>query len=191
MTLYTRSAPGQFVEMSAENEAAARANPDSMISQDSGHEVLLPSAEAAAIRAMWAANDPTLNLGAAKAAKLRSAGAHFAGLFVMPNGFTYSAKLYQIDYPDSQDAITAMGALAGAALSGHGTWDPAFYFIAADNSHVAMDAPAMFGFANAVADYVRNARYRYRAIKDATLAAADISSVNAIDETSGYPTPSA
>jgi hypothetical protein len=133
----------------------------------------------------------TPRLGPAKALKLAHAAGYFLGLFALPNGFTYSGALYQIDYPDSQSAITAMGSDAAASLAGHGTWDAGFYFIAADNSHVAMDAATMLAFAQAVADYVRKSRYRFRVLKDQILAAADFAALNAIDETSGYPTSSA
>lgn len=56
--LYQKQPPGSnplFLPMSAEAEAAARADTNSMFANDSGFEILLPTAEADAIKAQWAA----------------------------------------------------------------------------------------------------------------------------------------
>jgi hypothetical protein len=56
MTLY-RKISGEFVPCSLAEEAALRADPAKLFGNDSGFEVVLADAEAAAIRAQWAANE--------------------------------------------------------------------------------------------------------------------------------------
>jgi hypothetical protein len=124
-----------------------------------------------------------------RAVTARSAAAHCAVLIAA--GFTYSGTLYQID-AGSQANISAMGALALGSItdSANSPWPGGFYWIAADNSHVVMDAPAMYAFARAVAAYVSACVLRLRAIKDA-IAAADQATLDAFDVTAGYPVASA
>jgi phage terminase large subunit-like protein len=66
-----------------------------------------------------------------------------------------------------------------------------FAWIAADNSHVAMDAAQMYAFGRAAGAYVSTCVLRLRAIKDAIAAAADQAALDAIDVTAGYPQASA
>ena len=110
----------------------------------------------------------------------------------MAAGFTCSGALFQID-GDSQQNITAMGALALSSVIDPtaNPWPGDFYWIAADNSHVAMDAAATLAFARSVATYVSSCILRLRAIKDAIAAAADEAALEAIDVTAGYPAASA
>ena len=70
-------------------------------------------------------------------------------------------------------------------------WPGGFYWIAADNSHVAMDAPTLYAFGRAVAAYVSACVLTLRAIKDAIAAATDQATLDAIDVAAGYPTASA
>ncbi len=127
-----------------------------------------------------------------QAIKIRAAIAYLNGLFVSPNGFTYAGKLYQIDSA-SQSNITAMGALALGSIAdpANSPWPAGFYWIAADNSHVPMDAPATYAFSRAVASYVSAAILNCRAVKDAIAAAATQAVLDAIDVTAGYPASSA
>jgi hypothetical protein len=123
-------------------------------------------------------------------AKRNAAADHFAAL--MAAGFTYSGALFQIDSP-AQAQIAAMGVMAlGSITDPAGSpWPAGFYWIAADNSHVAMDAAQMYAFGRAAGAYVSTCVLRLRAIKDAIAAAADQAALDAIDVTAGYPQASA
>jgi len=125
-----------------------------------------------------------------KAAKASAAEAHFQGLIAA--GFTWSGTLFQID-DASQTRIAAMGALAlGSIADAAGSpWDGGFYWVAADNSHVPMDAAATYAFARAVALHVSACILNLRAIKDAIAGAADQAALDAIDIAAGYPVASA
>jgi len=192
--LYT-VASGRIVSVHSSNEPpdqsllpagqAALQVPDGTIVGFRTHQVAGPGTPAAALVpfvATFAEN---------KATKIAAALDHFASLFRLPAGYSWSGALFQID-ANSQAAITAMGADADRSLRDPTTfpWDPGFYFIAADNSHVAMTATQMASFSQAIANYVRQARYRVRAIKDAIAAAADRATLDAIDVTAGYPVSS-
>jgi hypothetical protein len=110
----------------------------------------------------------------------------------MKAGFTWTGALFQID-SDSQARIAAMGIMAlGTITDPAGSpWPPGFYWVAADNSHVAMDAAAMYAFGRAVGSHVSACVLRLRAIKDAIAGAADQAALAAIDVTAGYPAASA
>ena len=127
-----------------------------------------------------------------QAAKAVTAMQYFATLFRLPAGFTYSGTLYQVD-ASSLSNITSMGALATASIANPNAvpWPSGFYWLAADNSHVAMTAAQMLAFAAAVAGYVSACVLRLRAIKDSIVATADQAALDAIDVTAGYPTASA
>jgi len=107
-------------------------------------------------------------------------------------GFTWSGKLYQID-TNSQARIAAMGALAlGSIADPVGSpWNAGFYWVAADNSHVPMDAAATYAFARAVALYVSGCILHLRTIKDMIAGAADQTALDAVDVATGYPAASA
>jgi hypothetical protein len=130
------------------------------------------------------ARPPTL--ADARAAKVRAATARYAALIAA--GFTDAGTLYQID-PDSQSRIAALGVMAMGSITdpANSPWPAGFYWIAADNSHVPMDAPTMYAFARAVGGYVSACLLRLRAIKDAIATAADPAALDAIDVTAGYP----
>ena len=130
---------------------------------------------------------PTLD--DAKAAKRTLADATMQARIA--TGFTWSGKLYQID-AGSQTRIAAMGALAlGSIADPAGSpWDGGFYWVAADNSHVPMDAVGMAGFARAVALYVSGCILHLRTIKDTIAGAADQAALDAVDVTAGYPVAS-
>jgi hypothetical protein len=104
-------------------------------------------------------------------------------------GLIWSGTLFQID-PDSQTRIAAMGALAlGSITDPAGSpWIDGFYWVAADNGHVPMDAATTYAFARAVALHVSGCILRLRAIKDAIAGATDQAALDAIDVTAGYPT---
>ena len=123
-------------------------------------------------------------------AKLAAASNYQAGQIAA--GFTYGGALFQID-SDSQTQMAAMGIMALGSITdpANSPWPDGFYWVAADNSHVPMDAATMYAFGRAVAGYVSACVLRLRAIKDAIAAAADQASLDAIDVTAGYPTPSA
>jgi hypothetical protein len=125
-------------------------------------------------------------LADAKAAKVTAAGAQRAT--IVGAGFTWSGSRFQID-TESQTRIAAMGALAlGSITDPAGSpWDSGFYWVAADNSHVPMDAAATYAFARAVALYVSGCILHLRTIKDGIASAADQAALDAIDVTAGYP----
>jgi hypothetical protein len=131
---------------------------------------------------------PTLD--DAKAAKIVLAEGEFRTR--LATGFTWSGALYQID-TDSQTRIAGMGALAlGSIADPAGSpWNSGFYWVAADNSHVPMDAAATYGFARAVALYVSGCILHLRTIKDTIAGATDQAALDAVDVTAGYPAASA
>jgi hypothetical protein len=131
-----------------------------------------------------------LSLADQQRVKLLAAQAWQASLIAA--GFTFGGALFQID-PDSQGQMAAMGIMAlGSITDAAGSpWPAGFYWVAADNSHVAMDAPTMYAFGRAVAGYVSACILRLRAIKDAIAAATDQPTLDAIDVTAGYPAASA
>ena len=133
------------------------------------------------------APDPMI---AARATAVAGAAGYYQRLLAA--GLTWSGTLYQID-PDAQAQIAAMGIMAlGSITDPAGSpWPAGFYWIAADNSHAAMDAPTMYAFGRAVAAYVSACVLRLRAIKDTIAAAADQTAIAAIDVTAGYPAASA
>lgn len=128
-------------------------------------------------------------LADAQAAKAAAAEAQFAS--ILGAGFTWSGTLFQIDV-DSQTRISAMGALAlGSIADAAGNpWADGFYWVAADNSHVPMDAPATYAFARAVALYVSGCILHLRTIKDTIAGATDQAALDAVDVTVGYPAAS-
>jgi len=132
----------------------------------------------------WA---PTLDSN--RQAKAIAAAGNFAALIA--GGFTFSGVSYQID-ADSQTRIAAMGIMALGSITdpANSPWPGGFYWVAADNSHVAMDAAALYAFGRAVAGYVSACVLRQRAIKDAIAGAADQAALDAIDVTAGYPAAS-
>ena len=102
-------------------------------------------------------------------------------------GFTWQGVTHQIDAA-SQLNITARGAMAVAVLSGApgAQWPADFYWIAADNSHVPMDAAAMYAFAQAAGDHVTKIILNGRKLKDA-INAAPADALKAIDLSQGWP----
>jgi hypothetical protein len=133
-----------------------------------------------------------VGLEEARQPRLAEAWTYFNGLFARPNGFTISGTLFQIDSA-SQVQMAAMGVMALGSITdpANSPWPEGFYWVAADNSHVPMDAAAMYAFGRAVAAYVSACVLRLRAIKDAIAAAPDRATLNAIDVTAGYPAASA
>ncbi len=132
----------------------------------------------------------TSTLAGEKFSRQRAAFEHCTA--VLAAGFSFNGAVYQVD-AGSQASIAAMGIMAlGSITDPAGSpWPAGFYWIAADNSHVAMDAPTMYAFGRAVAGYVSACVLRLRAIKDAIAAAADQAALDAIDVTAGYPPASA
>jgi len=128
----------------------------------------------------------TSTLAGEKFSLQRAAFEHYTA--VLAAGFSFSGVVYQVD-AGSQGNIAAMGIMAlGSITDPAGSpWPAGFYWIAADNSHIAMDAPTMYAFGRAVAGYVSACVLRLRAIKDAIAAAADQAALDAIDVTAGYP----
>jgi hypothetical protein len=124
-----------------------------------------------------------------QAAKVQAANANYNAL--MSVGFTLNGTPFQIDAV-SQSQIAAMGALALGSIAdpANSPWSAGFYWVAADNSHVPMDAATTYAFARAVALYVSSCILHLRAIKDAIAGAADQAALDAIDVTAGYPPPS-
>ena len=125
-------------------------------------------------------------LADARAAKAAAAEAQFAA--ILGAGFTCSGKLFQID-ADSQTRIAAMGALAlgGITDPAGSPWPAGFYWVAADNSHVPMDARGTYAFARAVALYVSGCVLHLRTLKDTIAGTADQAALDTIDVTAGYP----
>jgi hypothetical protein len=132
----------------------------------------------------------TATLAENRFAKTNGAVAHYNALIAA--GFSYGGTLFQIDGM-AQANIAAMGVMAlGSITDPAGSpWPAGFYWIAADNSHVTMDAAAMYAFGRAAGAYVSACVLRLRAIKDAIAAAADQAALDAIDVTAGYPQASA
>lgn len=130
---------------------------------------------------------PTLDSN--RQAKAVAAAGNFAALIAA--GFSFSAVPYQID-TDSQARIAAMGIMALGSITdpANSPWPDGFYWVAADNSHVPMDAAAMYAFGRAVGAHVSACVLRLRAIKDAIAGAADQAALDAIDVTAGYPAAS-
>jgi len=128
----------------------------------------------------------TASLAENRFAKTNGAVTHYNALIAA--GLTYGGTLFQIDSA-AQANIAAMGVLAlGSIADPAGSpWPAGFYWIAADNSHVPMDAAALYAFGRAAAAYVSACVLRLRAIKDAIAAAADQAALDAIDVTAGYP----
>lgn len=138
----------------------------------------------AAVEAAIAAYDPLPDLKAARHAEL---AAIYAGKIAA--GRIWNGTLFQID-PESQANIAAMGSLAASVLAGTpgaAPWPEGFYWVAADNGHVPMDAAVMFAFAQAIAGYVSALILTNRALKDAIDAAADATALAALDLTAGWP----
>jgi hypothetical protein len=119
-------------------------------------------------------------------AKTSAAVIHYNALLAA--GLTYDGTRFQIDNA-AQANIAAMGVLAlGSIADPAGSpWPAGFYWIAADNGHVPMDAAAMYAFGRAAGSQVSACVLRLRAIKDAIAAAADQAALDAIDVTAGYP----
>ena len=132
----------------------------------------------------------TATLAESQFAKRTAAAAQYGTLIAA--GFTYQGVLFQID-SNSQAQMAAMGVMAlGSITDPAGSpWPDGFYWVAADNSHVAMDAATMYAFGRAVAAYVSACVLRLRAIKDAIAGAADQAALDVIDVTAGYPPASA
>jgi hypothetical protein len=101
-------------------------------------------------------------------------------------GRNYRGAAYQID-DASRANITAAGALALASLSGAAPWPEGFYWIAADNSHVAMSDAECFAFAQDVAGYYTALVYANRALKDAIAALATNDACDAFEIGAGWP----
>ena len=128
----------------------------------------------------------TPTLAESRFAKTGAAVAHYNALIAA--GFAQGGTLFQIDSA-AQAQIAAMGVMAlGSITDPAGSpWPAGFYWIAADNSHVPMDAAAMYGFGRAAGAYVSACVLRLRAIKDAIVSAPDQAALDAIDVTAGYP----
>ena len=119
--------------------------------------------------------------------KLAALATHYAS--VIAAGRAYNGTTFQIDAA-SQAGISAMGALAASLLAntpGAAAWPAGFYWIAADNSHVAMDAAGMYAFAQNVAAYVSALVLTNAALKGQIAAATTQAALDAIDVTSGWP----
>ncbi|HUN49984.1 MAG TPA: DUF4376 domain-containing protein [Candidatus Sulfotelmatobacter sp.] len=119
--------------------------------------------------------------------KLAALAAQYAALYTA--GRNYAGKNYQIDAA-SQGSISAMGALAAAVLAntpGAAAWPTGFYWIASDNSHVAMAAADMYAFAQNVAAYVSTLVLTNAALKAAISACTTQAELDAIDVTPGWP----
>lgn len=104
-------------------------------------------------------------------------------------GRVYGGATFQIDQGSTAN-IAAMAIRAGLALAnapGTEPWPAGFYWIAADNSHVPMDAAAMYAFAQDVGGYMSLLIMTNRAFKDAIENAADVAALDAIDVTAGWP----
>jgi hypothetical protein len=132
----------------------------------------------------------TPSLAYRQAAKLAAAQAVFDALIAA--GFTYGGVRSQID-SDSQVQLAAMSLMALGSITdpANSPWPAGFYWVAADNSHVSMDAPTTYAFGRAVAGYVSACILRLRAIKNMIATAADQPTLDAIDVTAGYPAPTA
>jgi hypothetical protein len=130
-----------------------------------------------------------VSLDALKAAKCDAASAYLAARIA--GGFTFGGTRFQIDAA-SQSQITAMGALAVGSIAdpAGSPWAAGFYWVAADNSHVSMDAAVTYAFARAVALYVGGCILHLRTIKDTITGAADEAALDAIDVAAGYPAAS-
>jgi len=130
--------------------------------------------------------DRVATLGESRAAQTNAAVAHYNALIAA--GFTYGGALFQIDSA-AQANIAAMGVMAlGSITDPAGSpWPAGFYWIAADNSHLPMDAAQMYAFGRAAGAYVSACVLRLRAIKDAIASAPDQAALDAIDVTAGYP----
>jgi hypothetical protein len=110
-----------------------------------------------------------------QAAKVATAEAFYGGLITA--GFTYNGVRFQID-PQSQTQLAAMSLMALGNITDpvNSPWPAGFYWVAADNSHVPMDAPGLYAFGRAVAGYVSGCILHLRAIKDEIASAPDQSS---------------
>jgi hypothetical protein len=130
------------------------------------------------------------NLPESRRAKAIAAQAHFDGL--IGQGFVYSGKLYQID-PRSQMQLAAMSLMALGSITDpvNSPWPANFYWVAADNSRVPMDAPGLYAFGRAVAGYVSGSILHLRTIKDEIATAPDQQALDAVAVTAGYPEASA
>lgn len=103
-----------------------------------------------------------------------------------PDGFDYTGpdsvtRTFQID-PQSQFNIDVMANVALGAMVNGEPWDAKSYFIAADNSHMALPtAKDMRTFALAVRSYVAGLILKNRAVKDEIVAATTSAQVQAVD----------
>ena len=125
-----------------------------------------------------------------KSAKATAAASYFSNLFFLPNGFTFGGKLFQLD--DASRANISAGVNDALTTLSDPTHYPFQipYWVAADNSHMALSGPDdMIAFGRACLAYFQGCRVRFRAIKDAIVAAVDQAALDAIDVTAGYPTP--
>jgi hypothetical protein len=95
-------------------------------------------------------------------------------------GLLYQNVVFQID-DSSRANIAAMATFAISAINLGGAWPEGFYWIAADNSHIAMAAQEMLAFAQSAGTYVSALVLARRALKDAVAAAATVEEVEAID----------
>lgn len=117
--------------------------------------------------------------------------ANLAALFLskLSADMIYDGAAYQIDANSVQN-ITAMGALAGQALSntpGAAPWNPNFGWITSANTIAPMTAAQMLGFAQAAAGHVSAIIFNNRTLKDAIAAATSAAQVQAVDLTQGWP----
>lgn len=118
--------------------------------------------------------------------KLATLAAQYAGKIA--SGRNFGGKNFQID-PASIANIASMGALAIGSLTvpGAAAWPTGFYWIATDNSHVAMAAADMYAFAQNVADYVSVLVLTNSMLKSAINACTTQTQLDAIDVTAGWP----
>lgn len=147
--------------------------------------------DAAAVLALYRTySGSAAELTFSRNAKLAQLAALYLSKFA--GGFNYTGpdavkRTFQID-PTSQFNIDVQAnASLGSILNGE-AWDTTSYFIAADNSHMALPtAQAMRAFSLATRAYVSATILNNRALKDAISGAANMAALAAIDISAGWP----
>lgn len=176
MTLYHK-VDGEYVELDAAVEAAARADANNLFANDSGYEILLSADEAAAMRAQRAASmTPSTDELCARVSAFCIARLA-AGYADATTG-----KTWQCDN-DSVTKWNALASSAGFATAFNVSPAPTFELIAADNSVLALPATDIFALFNSrVLPWVSETILYARAMKNSILAGTPPA-----DITAGWP----
>ncbi|MBI1202531.1 MAG: hypothetical protein GC182_08475 [Rhodopseudomonas sp.] len=164
MTLYRKTTDG-FELLSDADEAAARADVNSLFANDSGYEILLSVDEATAVRAQWAAGMTPSADELCEQVTVFCIERLAAGYADATTG-----KTWQCD-ADSVGKWTALASSAGFAILMNVNPAPPCDLIAADNSTMTLSVADAFALFNSrVMPWVSATILHARATKDAILA---------------------